>query len=183
MTAWLTALRNRPLAERECRTAIVVVAVLLAAGAILLAAFRPAGHPNHDPAPRRPVAPAARASRPPAAPDPSAHVAPVGPVAARVARRFLAGYLAYVYGQAPAAAITDAVPALVRSLRARPPLVSPAMRARHPRVMAIRPTPAPAGMVAVSALVGDGELADYTVGLLLEHEGGRLLIDAVEGAR
>ena len=176
--AWARQLSDRALTGR--RSALAIVVVLLAASAALLTATRPS---QHRPMPRRAAISLDGGARPPAAPDPSAHVAPVGPVAARVARRFLAGYLAYVYGQAPAAAITDAAPALVRSLRARPSLVSPAMRARHPRVLALRPTPAPAAMVAVSALVGDGELADYTVGLLLEREGGRLLVDAVEGAR
>ena len=175
MTGWLTSLRDRPITERERRVAIAVVAVLLAASAILLAASRPAGHPNDDPAPHGPVAPAARASRPPMPTSGTAHVAPV-------ARGFLAGYLAYLYGHAPASAVKSATPALARSLRAHPPIVSPGMRARHPRVLALHIVPAPTGLIRVSAVVNDGELASYPVVLLLASERGRLLVSAVQGA-
>jgi hypothetical protein len=42
--------------------------------------------------------------------------------------------------------------------------------------------PAPTGTVGVSVLIGDGELADYSVGLLLQREHRRLLVSAVGGA-
>jgi hypothetical protein len=170
-------MRERPITER--RRALAIVAVLLAAGAILLAATRPS-QPRAVPQRATTSLDSARPAVP-AGPD-AASAAPVAPGAARAARRFLAGYLAYLYGHAPAAAVTAAVPALMRTLRTRPPLVSPAMRARRPRVLALRPTSASAGRVGVSALVNDGELADYSVGLLLERGHRRLLIDAVEGA-
>jgi hypothetical protein len=179
MTGWLTSLRDRPIAERERRTAVAVVAVLLAASAILLAAIRPAGHPNDDPAPHGPVAPAVRASRPPM---PTSGAGRARPVTVRTARGFLAGYLAYLYGHAPAGAVKSATPALARSLRAHPPIGSPGMRARHPRVLALHVVPAPAGLIGVSAVVNDGELASYPVVLLLASERGRLLVSAVQGA-
>lgn len=181
MRAWLTSVRDRPIAERERRTALATVAVLLAASTIVLAATRPAAQSRHLP-PRRPAASPASASRPS---TPAGHATPpvsIAPVAARVARGFLVGYLAYLYGQAPATAIGDATPMLLRSLRAHPPLVSPAMRARHPRVLSLHTTPAPAGLVGVSALVNDGELVSYPVGLLLSPRKGGLLVSAVEGA-
>ncbi len=176
---WARWLRDRPITERERHTALAIV-VLLATGTILLAATRPAR--PHRPAPPRTTTSLHSAPRPPAASDPAASAALVAPVAARVAHRFLTGYLAYLYGHAPAAAITAATPALLRLLRVRPPLVSPAMRARQPRVLALRPTSAPTGMLGVSALIGDGELAQYSVGLLLEREHRRLLVSAVEAA-
>jgi hypothetical protein len=179
MIAWLTSLRDRPIAERERRTALTIVMVLLAASAVLLATTQPAGRPHH-PASRRPVV-AVRSAPRPAATSGTANVAPVAPVAARVAQRFLVGYLAYLYGHAPITAVRDATPALLRSLSAHPPLIPPAMRARSPRVLSLHPAPAPLGLVGVSALVNDGELASYHVVVLLAPERGRLLVSTVEG--
>ncbi|HTU79419.1 MAG TPA: hypothetical protein VMF09_11720 [Solirubrobacteraceae bacterium] len=176
--AWARQLSQRPVTGR--RGALVIVVVLLAASAALLIASRPSQQP---PAPQIEASALAGRARPPAASDPpAANVAPAGPVAARVAQRFLAGYLAYVYGHAPAAALTGAAPALVRSLRAHPSLVPPAMRALHPRLLTLRPAAGRAGTIALDALINGGELVDYTVELLLERDGRRLLIKAVEGA-
>jgi len=179
MNGRFAALRDRPIAEHERRTAITLVAVLLAASAFLLADTRPAGHPHH-PASRRPAS--GSASRPPAPTGGAANTAPLAPVAARVAQRFLHGYLAYLYGHAPANAVRDATPALLGSLRSRPPLVPPAMRARNPRILSLHPAPAPVELVGLSVLVNDGELASYRVGLLLVREHGRLLVSRVQGA-
>jgi hypothetical protein len=178
MIAWLTSLRDRPIADREHRTAIAVVAVLLAASAILLAGARPAGR-TRQLAPRRPMASANGASRPSM---PAAGAAVVAPVVARTARGFLAGYLTYLYGRAPASAVNGATQALSRSLRAHPPIVSPGTRARRARVLLLHAAPAPAGLVGISALVNDGELASYRIRLILARTRGRLLVTAVEGA-
>lgn len=166
-------LRDRPITAR--RSAVVLIAVLIAASTVLLAATRPATPPH--PAPHR-VAASARGARRPASGGPAANAAPVARVAARVAERFLQGYLAYLYGHAPAGALTDATPRLLRSLRAHPPIVPPAMRALYPRVLSLKPLLAP--RVGVSALVNDGELASYHLALLLTPEHGRLLVSAVE---
>lgn len=179
MIAWLTSLRDRPIAECERRTALTVVAVLLAAGTILLAATKPSQRPRHA-APRMPGVAVKSAPRP-APTGGAANAAPVAPAAARVAQRFLAGYLAYLYGHAPITAVRDAIPALLRSLRAHPPLVPPAMRARSPRILSLHPAPAALGLVGVSALVNDGELASYQVVVLLTPERERLLVSTVEG--
>jgi hypothetical protein len=64
-----------------------------------------------------------------------------------------------------------------------PPRVSPAMRERVARVLALRSTPiSPPGLIGVRALINDGGLADYSIGLLLEdHHAGRLLVTGLEG--
>jgi hypothetical protein len=166
---------HRPITEHERHAALALVVVLLAASAVLLITTRPV-LPQQTPAPRATTSPhSAPAS------TPTSHSARVAPVAARVAYRFLNGYLAYLYGHAPARAITATTPSLLRSLRTRPPLVSPAMRARQPRVLSLRPIPVPAGAMGVSVLIGDGELADYSVGLLLKREHRQLLVSSVEG--
>jgi hypothetical protein len=175
-------LLDRPVGEGERRALLTVIVMLLASAAVLLAASWPVS--RHPLAIRRAsttllgggVSSSAPARRP------AGNTTPVAAVAARVAHRFLTGYLAYLYGRARSGAITGATTSLARSLRARPPLVSPAMRRRYPHVLSLWPISAPAGMVGVSALIGDGELASYTVGLLLERQHGRLLVSTVEAA-
>ena len=55
------------------------------------------------------------------------------------------------------------------------------MRARRPHVLALRSTPARSGLLRVSAVVNDGGLVDYSIGLLLAAHGGRLLVSGLEG--
>ena len=179
MTGRLASLRDRPVAERERRTAITAVAALLSASTILLAVTQSAARSHHPVS--RSSSMAARASRGSIPAGDAA--APLAPGAARVARGFLAGYLAYLYGRNSANSITGATPALARSLRAHPPLVPPAMRARRPRILSLHTTPAPDGLVGVSALINDGELASYSLGLLLTPGNGRLLVSSVQGTR
>ncbi len=182
MTARLAALWERPIAERERAWALLAVTALLTATTILLAVDRPHGDP-----PRRALASTAArvtALRPGpsstgAAPGASV-VAPAS--AARAARLFLGGYLAYLYGHAPAGAVKDVTPSLLRSLRAHRPRVSVDMRARQPRVLTLQVTPAVSpGRVVVSVQVNDGALEDYPVVLLLARERDRLLVTGLEG--
>jgi hypothetical protein len=170
-------LRDRPIAERERRATIAGVAVLLLASAVLFTASMPAGRTRH-PAPRKPVASANGAPRSPIPEGGTASDA----AASRTAHDFLAGYLAYLYGHAPASAVIRATQALSHSLLAHPPIVSPGVLAHHPRVLSLRGARAPLGLIGVSALVNDGELASYRVRLILTRTRGRLLVIAVEGA-
>jgi hypothetical protein len=179
MTAWLTSLRDRPIAESERATAMATVTMLLLAAALLLALSRPSNgprptlqrHPGPSIAQRTPIRPAQ---------TPESSTAPLTPLVERAADLFLAGYLSYTYGHAPARAIDGATPALLRSLRAHPPLVSPGMRARRPRVVALH-TSASSGLLRVSAIVNDGGLVDYSIGLLLAAHDDRLLVSGLEG--
>jgi hypothetical protein len=179
MRARLRALRDRQVLGRERHTAFAAVAVLLTTSAVLLTLTQPPG-PRHLP-PRRPLS--AGASRPPAAmgqtPVPAVALAPMD---VRAARAFLAGYLAYLYGRAGAPSVTHTTLAFARSLRAHPPLVPPAMRARDPRVLSLQSMPAPLGLVGVSALINDGEPVNYTIGLLITTRTGEPLVSAVQGA-
>jgi hypothetical protein len=193
VTARLAALWERPIAERERTRALLAVTALLTAATILLALDGAHGDP-----PRRALAStAARATAPRPGPSstgarataprpgpsstgaaPSASV--VAPASA--ARLFLGGYLAYLYGHAPAGAVQGATPGLLRSLRAHPPRVSVDMHARQPRILTLQVTPAASpGHAVVSAQVNDGALEDYPVVLLLAHERGRLLVTGLEG--
>jgi len=180
MTAWLTSLRDRPIAESERAAAMATVTVLLLAAALLLALSRPHDQPRRS---SRPHSAPSIAQRTPTRPaqTPESSTAPLTPLVTRAADLFLAGYLSYTYGHAPARAIDGATPALLRSLRAHPPLVSPGMRARRPRVEALHSTPASSGLLRVSAVINDGGLVDYSIGLLLVAQDGRLLVSGLEG--
>jgi hypothetical protein len=175
---WVRQQRNRPLAEHERRTALVATAVVLIAAALLFANTRPLASGT-------PARAAVKATTP-TAPDPSPPKAEptaggeLSPIAARASRTFLAGYLAYTCGRAPASRIADATGGLVAALEAHPPRVSPAMRSEHPRVVDLDSAPAPSDEIGVSAVVNDGGLIDYTLGLTLTQQGGRLLVTGLE---
>jgi hypothetical protein len=179
MTAWLTTLRDRPIAESERATAMATVTVLLLAAAILLALSRPHDQPRRS---SRPHSAPSIAQRTPTRPaqTPESSTAPLTPLVTRAADLFLAGYLGYIYGHAPASAIGGATPALLESLRSSPPRVSPGMRVRWPHVVALH-TSASSGLLRVSAIVNDGGLVDYSIGLLLAAHDDRLLVSGLEG--
>jgi hypothetical protein len=166
VTSRLTALHDRPIPDGQRRAALTASTLLLIVATVLLALTRPTPH-----------APARTTLR-----HVSAAAAPstLSPEAVAVGRAFLAGYLAYAYGRVPARRIADATHALIRSLEAHPPRQTPAIRASRPRVLELHTTPAGPGMLSVRALVNDGGLVDYSLGLLLHAHGGRLLVSALE---
>jgi hypothetical protein len=177
---WMRQQRDRPLAEHERRTALAATAVVLIAAALGFASTR-----SLAPATQARAA-AIKTTATPTAPDPRKPTpepsGELSPVAARASRAFLAGYLAYTSGRAPASKITDATGVLLAGLRAHRPRVSPAMRSEHPRVVQLHAAPAPAGEIGVSAVVNGGGLIDYTLGLTLTSQGGRLLVTGLAGA-
>jgi hypothetical protein len=180
MTAWLTSLRDRPIAESERGAAMATVTVLLIAAAILLALSRPGGQSRRT-SPRHPAPSVVQSAPSLDARASEDSTVSLTPGAVRAADLFLAGYLGYLYGHSPASAIEGATTALVRSLQADPPRVSPVLRTRQAHVLALHTTPAPSGLVGVSALVNDGGLVDYPIGLLLASRGGRLLVTGLHG--
>ncbi len=179
MTGWLTALRDRPIAERERHTALAATAAMLIAATVLLALTRPT-----TPAATARAADKASTTTATVDPGPPAPATPPGSGtsadAVAVSRSFLTDYLAYTYGSAPASQIADAARSLIASLEAHPPRVTPAMRASRPHVLEVHATPEPSGQLAVRAVVNDGELIDYTLGLTLAPQDGRLLVTGVE---
>ncbi len=180
MTGWLTSLRDRPIADGERGAAMATVTVLLIAAAILLVLSQPGGRRRRT-TERQSPSPARSASAVHAH-APVTSTAPLTPRVARAADLFLAGYLSYLYGHAPASQVKGATAALLRSLQADPPRVSPVMRTRQARVLALHTIPAPSGLIGASALVTNGGLVDYSIGLLLAPRGGRLLVSGLDGA-
>lgn len=178
--AWIRMLRDRPIAESERGAAMATVAVLLAATALLLALTRPGSQPRRS-AERRSSS-LVRSTPAVHAQAPATSTAPLTPAVTRTSRLFLAGYLAYLYGHTPASQIKASTAALLHSLEDHPPRISPGVRSREARLVSLHTTPAPSGLLGVSALVTDGGLVDYAIGLLLASRGGRLLVSGLDGA-
>jgi len=184
---WIRERRDRPITDRERRGALAIVLVLLIGAAFLLALTRPVASRHVEvggaPMVTHTEAPLGQASASRAPFDNASSLADSSSPSAVVnaSRVFLAGYLAYLYGRAPARQIRDATPILIRSLQANPPRVSPAMREQVPRIIGLHSTPAPAGQFGVQAIVNDGGLVNYPIGLLLEDRSGRLLVIGLDG--
>jgi len=176
VTGWLTPIRDQPSSERERRTATTAVLAGIIAAVLLLAVTR--GEPS-APAATHPSSTATPAvhSDPAQAPDLGERSA------VRVARRFLAGYLAYAYGRAPAASMPGAARALIASLERHPSRVTIARQARLPRIEQLVLSLAQSGQPTVNAVLNDGGIVNYTVELVLARLHGRLIVTALEPAR
>jgi hypothetical protein len=98
-----------------------------------------------------------------------------------VAGRFLAGYLRFAYGQAPASSVRAAAPALRRQLTGQRALPTPVERRRRPLVIALVATGGGRGVAHATALVDDGGIANYTVGITLRDTRSGWLVTAVDG--
>ena len=163
------------------RLAIISLAAI-ATGAVIMLATRA------DP----PARPTARAVRTPAAvtatqaplratPTPASprHVT-VADVrsAKRIARRFLAGYLAYTYGRRQARAIPATTAVLRRALADQPPRVRRRDRRRRLYVELLQADALAADQINLVALVDDRKRR-YQVRLTLEPRDGRWLVTDV----
>jgi hypothetical protein len=177
--AWIRRQRDRPIAEHERRWAFTAITAAMVAATLLLALTAPGGPSTHAAA-----AAVSRRRHQHASWASERRSAQVGLTSAaeRVARAFLRGYLGYLYGHNRASEIRAATVAFTHSLPARAPNLSPAMRGKHARVVALYAAPAPAGLIGVTALVNDGSLVDYPVALRLARQGGLLLVSALGGA-
>jgi hypothetical protein len=156
---------GRPIADSERPLLFWLAAVILVAVAIVLIALGPS--PREDGAPS---APPVTASGPPPRTAPLAPAPlPVPPAAEQAARRFLAGYLRFIYGRGGAGQIAAAAPAPRRRLARSRLRVPPAARRRRPRVVDLDARRLPSGSVAVTAEVADGGVAHYPIHLELRR--------------
>jgi hypothetical protein len=174
--AWIRRQRDRPIAEHERQVAMAVVVAFLTAIGLLLALTQPSSRPARHSTSTSATHPRQESQIPPGAP------APLTSAASRAAGAFLTGYLGYIYGHRSAREVTGATATFTHSLSALAPRVPPSMRARLPRVLALRPARAPAGLTGVTAVVNDGGLVDYPITLYLAPRGRRLLVTGVGGA-
>lgn len=165
----LRDLADRPIADDARRRLFALAAAVLMLAALALVALAPP--PEHDPAPGGRPAPPAAAKPPSPAPATGARGAPVPKRAERAARRFLHGYLRFLYGHAGAREIEQATPQLRRRLSDSRLRVPPAARRRRPRVASLEARRIAANEVAVSAEVADGGVARYPVTVTMRRTG------------
>ena len=101
-------------------------------------------------------------------------------LASRVASRFLLSYLKFAYGRARATSVEAVTPGLRSQLMRDRAQVTPAERARHPRVVSLRVLGTNPGFVLATASVEDGGIAAYRLRFALREEGGRWLVSDVQ---
>lgn len=167
---------------------VAASAVLLLAGAIAsltLEASPGGGARRRMPIPPRPSRRApARPSPPVSTPVSPAVSQPVSATDLRAARvvaaRFLVSYLQVGYGTARATSVEAATPGLRSQLMRDRAQVTPAERARHPRVASLQVIATSPGFVLATASVEDGGIAAYRLRFALREEGGRWLVSDVQ---
>lgn len=171
---WIRRQLDRPIAGREGRTATVCgLLLLLAAAGLILTRPSPSTVTGGKGADRTQVVHA------------SGRVAqrwtPAIAAATRsTAETFLAGYLAHLYGRAPASAVQDATEAFVDALEHEPLRVPPGIRALHPRIVSVTVSPQAPGRAIAAAVVSDGEVVHYPIGLILTQTGRRWRVSGLD---
>ncbi|HST38786.1 MAG TPA: hypothetical protein VLK58_04730 [Conexibacter sp.] len=171
--------------DRRHRWFALAAVALLGAAVMLSVLDRPA-KPERPPVATTtrllelPPAPAAE----PTPPRRSRPQRPAGRELRRAARRFLRGYLAHVYGRAPARRIEGAARALHRRLvqegRDRPS--RRAGRRGRVRSLTVGGFVPDAGAWQVTARIADGANVAYPVVLLVAERDGRLVVSAIGSA-
>ena len=170
----IAALRRSSRTTRRVTLAALVLVALL----IVASALAPSPHRAHRPVP--PPAGPARTRRTPAAPG-SRTISPGRLVAARrVAGRFLAGYLPFLYGRGPARSIRAVTPGVRRLLIRVRGLVTPVERHRHPRVVSITAVGQAPAAVLATALVADGGVTAYALRMVLRSGRDGWLVSGVD---
>lgn len=189
---------DRPLADADRAPLFAGVLLVLVVGAAVFAATRPEGSrmgaaesaPRSAPAAvasveQAPSEPVAERGERGDAPAPSEEGRPAarfsradGVVVRRAARRFLAGYVPYTYGQRRASTIDAATPTLRARLAHTPPRVPAAERRRRPRITGVQLASGGVDSASALGLVEDGTRR-YSVGLRLVRRGGRWRVSAV----
>jgi hypothetical protein len=178
----LRELADRPIADPERRRLFALVtAVVVLAGALMPLPpdpqdERPSRAPatvSTVPAPRRALSPISDGSAERSGPTVAIELA---------ARRFLAGYLRFLYGQGSARRIEAASPRLRLDVERSRVRVSPAARGRHPRIAAleVRQTTASARF-AISAEIADGGVARFPIELTVARRGSGWSVVEVSG--
>ena len=175
MSAWVRRRLDRPIAGHERLTVTLcgLLLALAAAGLILTAPTHSSAHRPGDAHTARSAVAASRWRWTPA--DAAAATAS--------ARAFLAGYLPYVYGQAPAVQVRDTTAALVRSLQRERRVVPPGITGLHPHVVALAVSPQEARDALAVAVVSDGEVVHYPVRVALTEAAKRWVVSGLESSR
>ena len=92
---------------------------------------------------------------------------------------FLHGYLAYLYGHAPASHIRDASRELARALEQTQ--APPGIKALHPRLVTLAVSPRAPGDAIATALVSDTPVIHYPIRLILREHGSGWRVSGLAG--
>ena len=112
----------------------------------------------------------------------SRRIPPDGLVAAkRVAARFLAGYLPFLYGRGSARSIEAVTPGFRRALSRLGAVVTPVERQRHPHSVSLTTVAQSPAAVLATALVADGGVTTYAVRIRLRVGRDGWMVNSVEG--
>jgi hypothetical protein len=147
---------------------------------LVVSALAPASRPRRrsGPAARRP----AHSVRTPTHPPSPAAVSPSElDEARRTARRFLAGYLRFLYGRGSGRTVEGATRAfLVQPTRTRA-VVTPAERRRHPRLVSVGVVAQAPAVVLATAFVSDGGVTSYALRITVRRGPTGWLVSGVDG--
>jgi hypothetical protein len=171
---WIRRQLDRPLAGHELRAAAVCGLLLLAAAGLILTSptHSRIGSDEHARSTTRTVA-ASGELIPRWTPAVAAETK-------ATAETFLAGYLAYLYGRAPARQVKDAAGDFVLALERERQQVPPGIRALHPRVVGVDVSPQAPGRAIAVALVSDAEVVHYPIRLILAQTGSAWRVSGLE---
>jgi hypothetical protein len=171
----VAALGRSSRTTRRLMLAAVGLVVLLVVTWALAPSPHPADRPVAPPAgpPRTLRTPTARGSRP-------VSLGGLG-AARRVAARFLADYLPFLYGRGSARSIDGVTPDLRRQLIRVRGLVTPVERQRHPRVVSLTAVEQAPAAVLATALVADGGVTAYALRVVLRSRRDGWLVSSVDG--
>lgn len=168
--------RDRRLAARPSVRGLVLAALIVVLGVLVVDIAlrddvrRPSGTARPVNPPASPlITPPAPVEQAPGALVPASQL----DEGRRVARRFLDGYLAFLYGRAPAAEVTDTSAAVRRELARNTPRIPPAQRDRTPRVVDLTVTAQAPRAVIATASIDDGDVAVYPIVVTLDRQDGR----------
>lgn len=170
MIARLRGLAARPIHQVQRAFAVAALLLILATLALTATTTRPDHEQAARPATRAAASPPATVV-PPAAPHGGAEDRAAAPGAALVkgvAREFLAGYLAALYGRSTVGEIDHTSRGLRRRLTRLRLRISPATRRRHPVIQRLEVTALRRGSRwRAVATIADGGVATYPIGLTL----------------
>ena len=91
-------------------------------------------------------------------------------------RRFLTGYLPYLYGRGPVGRVAPVTASVTRALHSGSARVTPAQRHRHPRVAGLRLTGQTSHSALAAVQITDAGPAAYQLTLTVERRAGRWVI-------
>lgn len=175
---WIRRQLDRPLTghERSAATVCGLLLLLAAAGLILTSPTHSAVGSSERARPTTRTGTASGEAIPPWTPAVAAETK-------ATTETFLAGYLAYLYGSAPASQVKDSTGGFVRALEREWLQVPPGIRALHPRVIGVSVSQQTPGRAIATALVSDAEVVHYPIHLILTQTGSRWRVSGLEATQ